>query len=211
MAELVICGANLVERIDDRDAELRRLDRVVLHILDRIEALDDGMAGRFRTQPQLFHLLDELALRIARGRLGLLVRLGRTAEVEHLALFERRQLLVLLEAVGIDRAESRLHEHIALRSERFAIHLERDLRTLDHRRLRKRGHETACNQVVELVFCRRQHLWCRQVRRMDGRMVGRFRLATRSCELVLLEQLFCERTIHRIARDALQDVAQVER
>ena len=146
-----------------------------------------------------WRVLDELALRIACGRLGLLVRLGRTAEVEHLALFERRQLLVLLEAVRIDRAESRLHEHIALRSERLPVHLERNLRTLDHCRFGKRCHETARDQVVEFVFCRRQHLWGRQVRRMDGRMIGRLRLAARGRELVLLEQLFCERAICRIA------------
>ena len=98
----------LVQRVDDGDAQLRGLDGVVLHVLHLVEALDDGGAGRFRAEAQLLHLLHELALGIARRRLGLLLRTGGAVEGDGGALGERRQLLVILQPVGVDGAEARL-------------------------------------------------------------------------------------------------------
>ena len=66
----------LVERVAHGHAQLRGLDGVVHDVLHRVEALDDGVARGLRAQAQLLHLLDELALAVARGRLGLLLRAG---------------------------------------------------------------------------------------------------------------------------------------
>ena len=110
----------LVERVAHRHAKLRGLDGVVLDVLHRVEALDDAVARGLRAEPELFHLLDELALAVAGGRLGLLLRAGGAVEGDLLALGERRQLLVFLHAVGVDGAISLVHEDVALRGEVLA-------------------------------------------------------------------------------------------
>ena len=63
----------LLERADDRLALHRGLDRVVRRVPAVVERLDDVVPGRLRPQAELLHLLDELALAVARRRLGLLL------------------------------------------------------------------------------------------------------------------------------------------
>ena len=110
----------LVERVAHRHAELRGLDGVVLDVLHRVEALDDAVARGLRAEPELFHLLDELALAVAGGRFGLLLRAGGAVEGDLLALGECRQLLVFLHAVGVDGAIALMHEDVAFRGEVLA-------------------------------------------------------------------------------------------
>ena len=110
----------LVERVAHRHAELRGLDGVVLDVLHRVKALDDAVARGLRAEPELFHLLDELALAVAGGRLGLLLRAGGAVEGNLLTLGERGQLLVFLHAVGVDGAIALVHENVAFRGEVLA-------------------------------------------------------------------------------------------
>ena len=99
----------LIEGIAHCHTQLARLDRIVLHVLHRIQTLDDGMAGGFCAQAKLFHFLDQATLRIAGWGLGLVFCTGCTIEGYFLAFFQRRQLLVFLQAIRIDAAKTRLH------------------------------------------------------------------------------------------------------
>ena len=72
-----------------------------LEVAHRIEALDDARARRLGAQAALFHLLDKLALAVARGRLGLFGLELDVAHVDDVALGQRGQLLVALEAIRV--------------------------------------------------------------------------------------------------------------
>ena len=175
----------LVQRIAHGHAQLAGLDGVVHAVLHRIEALDDGMARGLRAQAQLLHLLDELALAVARGRLGLLLRADGAVERDGLALGKRGQLLVFLEAVGVDSAVARLHQNVALRHERLGVHVEGDLRALDDGRLGQRRQKAPRDEVVQLVVGGSQIVGRGLGGRVDGRVVRRLLLAARGRELAL--------------------------
>ena len=77
-------------------------------VLAVVERLDDVVARRLGAQAELLHLLDELALRVARRRLGLLLfHVGAEERRPTSPSCQRRKVLLLLEAVGIDRAIAR--------------------------------------------------------------------------------------------------------
>ena len=92
---------------DDRDALAGRLDRLAGDVLAVGQRLDDVVTGRLRPEAEPLHLLDELARRVARGRLRLLRLHLRAAELDRVALDHRRQVLVLLQAVRVDGPEAR--------------------------------------------------------------------------------------------------------
>ena len=201
----------LVKGVANRHAQLAGLDGVVLDVLHRVQALDDAVARGLRAQAQLLHLLDQLALAVARRRLGLLLGALGAVEGDLLPLAHGGQLLVLLHAVRVDGTIARRHQHVALCREMLAAHFERDLRALDYGRIRQRCQESACDEVIQLVIGR-----CQVVRRglgsgIDGRMVGGLLLAARGVQLAGGEQLLAIRGVRRVARDGLHHFGQVER
>lgn len=123
---------------------------VVHDVVATVEALDHIVTRGLGAQTLGLHLLDELARREARGRLGLLVGAIGIPEVERLALGERRHLLVLLEAVRIHAAVARLDEHVTAGGKCLACDIERDLGGLENRGFGQRRHETAADEAVEL-------------------------------------------------------------
>ena len=206
-----------VERVDDGHAELRGLDGVVLDVVHLVQALNDRVARGLRAEAELLHLLDEAALAVALRRLGLLLRACGAVERDQRALLERGELVVLLQAVGIDRPIPGLHGHVAVRDERFARafrlagHLELHRGALDDRGLRERGQEPPRDQVVELVIRRGQVVGRGLRRRIDRRMVRLLLVAARGLELSRREQLVAVLGIRRIAREHADDLGQIER
>ena len=185
------CGdglGELFERVDDGDAELGGLDGIVHDVMAAVEALDHVMARGLSAKPLRLHLLNELARRVARWRLGLLVRAIRIPEVERLAFDERGHLLVLLEAVRIHAAIARLDKHVAASGEGLALDIERDLGGLEDGGLRQRRHEAPADETVELPFLGTELVGIGRARGVDGRVVGRLLLAARGRELALGEQ-----------------------
>ena len=142
----------LGQRVDHRDAELTRLNGVVLQIAHGVEALDDARTGRLGAEAALFHLLHELALAVARGRLGLLGLELDIVHVHSIALVERRELLIALKAVGVRLAEARIDQNIARCHERLAGNIDGELGVLDGRRPHERCQEAAGDEVVELLL-----------------------------------------------------------
>ncbi len=201
----------LVQRIAHRHTQLAGFDGVVLHVLHGVQTLDDGMAGRFGSQPQLLHLLDQATLRIAGRGLGLVLRTGGAAEGNLLTFFKSRQLLVLLQAIRIDGAEARLHQHIALGNEFLAAHFERYLGALHHGRIGKRGQEAAGDEVVQLELRRGQLFRRGACRGIDRRMVGGFLLAARGVQWSRGKQLLAVRHVGRVAHQVLHGFGQVQR
>ncbi len=201
----------LVERVAHRHAQLARLDGVVLNVLHRVQALDDAVARGLRAQPQLLHLLDELALAVARRRLGLLLRALGAVEGDGRPLVHGGQLLVLLHAVGVNGAVTAFHQHIALRHERLTSHVEGHLRALHHRSIGKRGQKTPRDQVVQLVVGWGQIVGRGLGRRVDGRMVGGLLLAARRMQLACSEQLVAVRRVSRVTGNGLHHLGQVKR
>ena len=201
----------LVKSVANRHAQLAGLDGVVLDVLHRVQALDDAVARGLRAQAQLLHLLDQLALAVARRRLGLLFRALSAVEGDLLSLAHGGQLLVLLHAVRVDGAVARRHQHVALGREMLAAHFERDLRALHHGRIRQRCQESACDEVVQLVIGRCQVVGRGLGRGIDGWMVGGLLLAARSVQLAGGEQLLAIRGVRRVARDGLHHFGQVKR
>ena len=169
----------LRQRVDDGDAQLARLNGIIFEVAHGIQALDDARARGLGAQAALFHLLHELALAVARGRLGLL---GLELYVEHIdrvALLQRRHLLVALKAVRVRLAETRGHEHIARSHERLAVHIELELGVLDGRRTHKRRQEATGNEVVELALAAVERGRIALARGIDRRVVGSLDLAAR--------------------------------
>ena len=169
------------------------------------------MARGLRAQAQLLHLLDQLALAVARRRLGLLLGALGAVEGDLLPLAHGRQLLVLLHAVRVDGAIARRHQHVALGREMLAAHFKRDLRALHHGRIRQRCQESARDEVVQLVIGRSQVVGRGLGRRIDRRMVGGLLLAARGVQLAGGEQLLAIRGVRRVARDGLHHFGQIER
>ena len=158
--------------VDDGDAQLARLHGIVFEIAHGVQALDDARARGLGAQAALFHLLHELALAVARGRLGLLGLELNVEHVDRVALLQRRHPLIALKAVRIGLAEARGHEHVARGHERLAVDVELELGVLDGRGTHERRQEAAGDEVVELaltaVECGRIAL----ARGVDRRVVG---------------------------------------
>ena len=169
----------LRQRVDDGDAQLTRLHGIVLEIAHGIQALDNARARGLGTQAALFHLLHELALAVARGRLGLLGLELHLEHVDRVALLQRRHLLVALKAVRVRLTETRGHEHIARSHERLAVHIELELGVLDGRRTHKRRQEAAGDEVVELALAAIERGRIALARGVDRRVVGGLDFAAR--------------------------------
>ena len=128
----------LRQRVDDGDTQLARLNGIIFEIAHGVQALDDARARGLGAQAALLHLLHELALAVARGRLGLLGLELNVEHVDRIALLQRRHLLVALESVRVRLAETRGHEHIARSHERLTVHVELELSVFDGRGTHKR-------------------------------------------------------------------------
>ena len=197
--------------IDDGDTQLARLHGIVFEVAHGVQALDDARARGLGTQAALLHLLHELALAVARGRLGLL---GLELNVEHIdrvTLLQRRHLLVAFESVRVRLAETRGHEHIARSHERLAVHVELELGVLDGRGTHKRRQEAAGDEVVELALAAIERGRIALARGIDRRVVGGLDFAPRGLHGAG-EHLFAYRCQRRI--DLCQVAhhgAQVER
>ena len=162
----------LRQRVDDGDTQLARLNGIIFEIAHGVQALDDARARGLGAQAALLHLLHELALAVARGRLGLLGLELNVEHVDRVALLQRRHPLIALKAVRIGLAEARGHEHVARGHERLAVDVELELGVLDGRGTHERRQEAAGDEVVELaltaVECGRIAL----ARGVDRRVVG---------------------------------------
>ena len=169
----------LRQRVDDSDAQLARLHGIVFEIAHGIQALDNARARGLGTQAALLHLLHELALAIARGRLGLLGLQLHVEHVDRIALLQRRHLLVALKAVRVRLAETRGHEHVTRSHERLAVHIELELGVLDGRGTHKRRQEATGNEVVELALAAVERGRIALARGIDRRVVGSLDLAAR--------------------------------
>ena len=169
----------LRQRVDDGDAQLARLHGIVFEVAHGIQALDDARARGLGAQTALLHLLHELALAVARGRLGLLGLEFNVEHVDRIALLQRRHLLVALKAVRIGLAEARGHEHVARSHERLAVHIELELGVLDGRGTHERRQEAAGDEVVELALTTIERGRIALARGVDGRVVGGLDLAAR--------------------------------
>ena len=138
-----------MQGVDDGHAELAGLNGIVLEVLHGVETLDDARARGLRAQASLLHLLDELALAVASGRLGLLRVKREVANVHDVTLGKGRELLVSLEAKRVDGAEPRHLEHVTGGHERLAGNVDGELRPLDGRGVGERGEEAPRDEVVE--------------------------------------------------------------
>ena len=165
--------------IDDGDTQLTRLHGIVFEVAHGVQALDDARARGLGAQAALFHLLHELALAVACGRLGLLGLELNVEHVDRVALLQRRHLLVALESVRVCLAETRGHEHIARSHERLAVHVELELGVLDGGRAHKRRQEAASDEVVELALATVERGRIALARGVDRRVVGGLDLAAR--------------------------------
>ena len=201
----------LRERVDDGDAELAGLDGVVLEIAHRVQALDDARARRLGAQAALFHLLDELALAVARGRLGLLGLELDVAHVDDVALGQRGQLLVALEAIRVGLAEAGLHQHITAGGERLAADIDGQLGVLDGGGPHERRQKTAGNEVVELELAAVERGGIALASGMDRRVVGGLDLAARRCERAGEDLLAHGRERRGAGGQATHDALDVQR
>ena len=201
----------LAQSIDHRHAKLAWLDGVVLNVIDRVQALDDRMARRLRSKAELLHLLDELALAVTRRRLGLLLGARSPVEGNHLPLGERGQLLVPLKTVRVNGTETRLYQNVALSRKRLTCNIERHLGALDDGSIRQRCQESACNEVVELVFSCGQIVRRGLRGRVNGRMVGGLLLAARGRKLAPRKQLLAHRRIRGISGNGPDHLGEIER
>ena len=169
----------LRQRVDDGDAQLARLNGIIFEIAHGIQALDDARARGLGAQAALFHLLHELALAVARGRLGLLGLELNVEHVDRVALLKRRHLLVALEAVRICLAEARGHEHVARSHERLAVDVELELGVLDGRGPHERCQEATGDEVIEFALAAVERGRIALARGVDRRVVGGLDLAAR--------------------------------
>ena len=169
----------LRQRVDDGDAQLARLNGIIFEIAHGIQALDDARARGLGAQAALFHLLHELALAVARGRLGLLGLELNVEHVDRVALLKRRHLLVALEAVRICLAEARGHEHVARSHERLAVDVELELGVLDGRGPHERCQEATGDEVIEFALAAVERGRVALARGVDRRVVGGLDLAAR--------------------------------
>ena len=197
--------------IDDGDTQLTRLDRIVLEIAHRVKALDDARARRLGAQAALFHLLDELALAIARGRLGLLGLELDIRNVDGIALGKRRHLLIALEAVWVRLAEASIDQHITRSLEKLAGDIDNELGVLDSRRTHERRQEATSNKVVELFLAAVERSRIALARRVDWRVVGGLDLAARGLHRTG-QNLFADGSERGVDMgQVLNDAAQIER
>ena len=197
--------------IDDGDAQLTRLHGIVFEVAHGVQALDDARACGLGAQAALFHLLHELALAVARGRLSLLGLEFNVEHVDRIALLQRRHLLIALESIRIRLAETRGHEHIARSHERLTVHVELELGVLDGRGPHERCQKAAGDEVVELTLAAVERGRIALARGIDRRVVGGLDFAPRGLHGAG-EHLFAYRCQRRI--DLCQVAhhgAQVER
>ena len=90
-------------------------------------------------------------------------------------------------AVGIDREEAGLDQHVAAHEVGLGAGLDVGARRLRHRRVGERREEAAHDQLVDLaVAVVGQHARVERLRRVDRRVVGGLLLAARRLELVAL-------------------------
>ena len=169
----------LRQRVDDGDAQLARLNGIIFEIAHGIQAFDDARARGLGAQAALLHLLHELALAVARGRLGLLGLELHVEHVDRVALLQRRHLLVALESIRVRLAETRGHEHIARSHERLAVHIKLELGVLNGRGPHERCQEAASDEVVELALAAVERGRIALARGIDRRVVGSLDLAAR--------------------------------
>ena len=169
----------LRQRVDDGDAQLARLNGIVFEVAHGVQALDDARARGLSAQAALLHLLHELALAVARGRLGLLGLELNVEHVDRIALLQRRHLLVALESVRVRLAEARGHKHVARGHERLAVHIKLELGVLDGRGTHERRQEAAGDEVVELALAAIERGRIAFARGVDGRVVGGLDFAAR--------------------------------
>ena len=202
--------SELVKGVDDGHAKLTRLNRIVLEVLDRIEALDDARARRLGAKAALLHLLDELALAVARRRLRLLGLEVDAEDIDGVTFRKLGKLLVLLETKRIDGAEARVLEDIAARLEGLARNINHELSPLDGRGIRERREETARNEVVELPRGRLELAGVSHAGGIDGWVVRVKLLAARSMHLRRRRELGHVGRILRNAREHLCRRPQVE-
>ena len=169
----------LRQRIDDGDTQLARLNGIIFEIAHGVQALDDARARGLGAQAALLHLLHELALAVARGRLGLLGLELNVEYVDRIALLKRRHLLVAFKAIRVGLAETRGHEHIARSHERLTVHIELELGVLDGRGTHERRQEAAGDEVVELALAAVERGRIALARGIDRRVVGGLDFAAR--------------------------------
>ena len=187
----------LRQRIDNGDTQLTRLHGIVFEVTHGVQALDNARARGLGAQAALFHLLHELALAVARGRLGLLGLELNVEHVDRVALLQRRHLLVALESVRVRLAETRGHEHVARSHERLAVHIELELGVLDGRRTHKRRQEAAGDEIVELALAAVERGRIALARGVNRRVVGGFDFAARGLHGTG-EHLFAHRRQRRV-------------
>ena len=187
----------LRQRVDDGDAQLARLNGIIFEIAHGIQALDDARTRGLGTQAALLHLLHELALAVARGRLGLLGFELNVEHVDRIALLQRRHLLVAFKAIRVGLAETRGHEHIARGHERLAVHVELELGVLDGRGTHERRQEAAGDEVVELALAAVERGRIALAGGIDRRVIGGLDLAARGLHGTG-EHLFAHRRQRRV-------------
>ena len=200
-----------VQSVDDGHAQLAGLAGVVLEVLALVERVDDARTRGLGAQAALLHLLDELALAVARGRLGLLGQKVHLPHVADVALVELGQLVVLLEAVGVNGAEARVGQHVAGGLEGLAVDVEGHLGALDGGGPHEGGQKAAGDEVVELPGRRLELLGVGRARGVDGRVVGGLLLATGCGELGLGEERLAGGRVLRDLGDGAHAVLEVQR
>ena len=204
-------GRELRERVDDGHTQLAGLDGIVLEVANLVQALDDARARGLGTQAALLHLLDQLALAVACGRLGLLGLQVDVVHVHHIAGVQRGQLFVALEAIRVGFAEAGIHQHVAGGSEGLAGDIDGHLGVLDGRGTHERSQEAAGDEVVELELAAIERGGVALARRVNGRVIGGLRLAARGLHGAGQDLLAHGRQSRRIRRQALHDALEVER
>ena len=199
------------ECVHDGHAELARLERIVFEVAHLLQALDDACARGLGAEPPFLHLLHQTAPTVARRRLGLLGLELDIVHVNRIALRERRQLLIALEAIGIGLAEASIHQHVSRSRKGLAGNVQRDLGVLDGGGAHERGQEASRDQVVELLLATVQALRIALPRGVNGRVVRGLGLA--ACGLHRTgEHLLAHRGERRRAcGQPLHDTLEVER
>ena len=169
------------------------------------------MARGLGAQAQTLHFLNELALGIARRRLGLLLGAYGALEINRLAFGKSGQLLFFFHAVRVNGTEAWLHDDVATHRERLGIHFDGHLRAFDDGGIGKGRQEAAGDEVIELPLRRAEFIGVGGSRGVNRRMVGRFLLASRGNKLAALQQFLAIRTICRNVGKLFHRAFEIER